>query len=174
MLENQPLSPAQRGTAAHLLMEHIPLSPHTAASVRASLQALQNQGLLSPAQADAVYAPAIAAFFQSDLGQRLCKAQQVERELAFSCRLPAQALGFAGSQASVLLQGSIDCCFLEPDGWVLVDYKTDFVPPGQEQQAAQAHVRQLQLYALALAEITRKPVKERYVALLRTGEAVPV
>lgn len=174
MLENQPLSPTQRGTATHILMEHIPLSPHTAASVRASLQALQNQGLLSPAQAEAVYAPAIAAFFQSDLGQRLCKAQQVERELAFSCRLPAQALGFAGSQASVLLQGSIDCCFLEPDGWVLVDYKTDFVPPGQEQQAAQAHVRQLQLYALALAEITRKPVKERYVALLRTGAAVPV
>ena len=30
-------------------------------------------------------------------------------------------------------------------------------------------MRQLQLYALALAEITRKPVKERYVALLRTG-----
>ena len=94
--------------------------------------------------------------------------------MAFSCRLPAQALGFAGSQASVLLQGSIDCCFLEPDGWVLVDYKTDFVSPGQEQQAAQAHVRQLQLYALALAEITRKPAKERYVALLRTGAAVPV
>ena len=54
-----------------------------------------------------------------------------------------------------------------------MDYKTDFVPPGQEQQAAQAHVRQLQLYALALAEITRKPVKERYVPCCAPGLRSP-
>jgi len=31
---------------------------------------------------------------------------------------------------TLLLQGVVDCYFEEPDGIVLVDYKTDYVAPG--------------------------------------------
>ncbi len=170
--DRRPLTAAGRGTAAHILMEHISLEPHSAASVRAALQELQKRGLLTPAQAEAVYAPAISEFFQSSLGRRLCAAGQVEREYGFNCRLPASTLGLGESREPVLLQGVVDCCFREGRGWILLDYKTDFVPKGGEKEAAEAHRPQLRLYSLALREITGLPVQEAYVVLLRTGESV--
>lgn len=172
--EKRPLSAAQRGTAAHVLMEHIPLLPHTAASVRAALDDLERRGLLTQAQRQAVYAPAIAAFFQGEVGRRLRASPRVERELAFNCRIPAQTLGLAPSPETVLLQGVVDCCFLEDGAWVLLDYKTDFAEEGEASPAALRHAPQLDLYALALGEITGLRVKERYIALLRSGECVRV
>ncbi len=72
-----------------------------------------------------------------------------------------------------MLQGVIDCCFLEDDAWVILDYKTDYIPLGTSvSEAAQKHQKQLDLYARALSILTNKPVKERFVHFLRTGESV--
>lgn len=172
--EARPLTPVERGAAAHLVMEHIPLQAHTPASVRETLDSLQGRGLLTAAQREAVYAPAIAAFFQSPLGQRLAAAHRVERELAFSCRIPARRLGLGDSAEPVLLQGVVDCCFLEKGAWVLLDYKTDYVQEGGAEAAALGHEPQLRLYSLALGEVTGLSVAETYIVLLRTGEAVRI
>ena len=170
--EKRPLNAAQRGTAAHALMEHIPLLPHTAASVRTALDDMEARGLLSPAQRQAIYAPAIAAFFQSGLGRRLCGASRVEREWAFNCHIPARELELGESEETVLLQGVIDCCFLEDGAWVLLDYKTDYAEEGESASAALRHEPQLGHYARALRELTGLGVKERYIVLLRSGESV--
>ena len=172
--EKRPLNAAQRGTAAHALMEHIPLREHTAASVRAALDELEVLGLLTPAQRQAIYAPAIAVFFQSEVGKRLLAATRVERELAFNCRLPASKLKLEETEENVLLQGVIDCCFLEDGAWVLLDYKTDYAEEGEASPVALRHAPQLDLYELALKETTGIGVKERYVVLLRSGECVRV
>ncbi len=172
--EKRPLSAARRGTAAHALMEHIPLRAHTAASIRAVLDDMEAGGLLSPAQRQAIYAPAIAAFFQSELGRRLCGASRVEREWAFNCRIPARALELGDSEETVLLQGVIDCCFLEDAAWVLLDYKTDYAEEGEATRAALRHAPQLHHYQLALRELTGLEVKERYIVLLRSGESIRI
>lgn len=168
----RPLTAAERGTAAHILMERIPLLPHTAASVHAALSDLEKRGLLCAAQREAVYAPAIAAFFQSGVGKRLCASPRVERELAFNCRIPARDLGLGESEETVLLQGVIDCCFLEDGAWVLLDYKTDYMNEEDAGMAALRHAPQLGLYQRALLEVTGLPVKERYIALLRSGACI--
>ncbi|MEA5059700.1 MAG: hypothetical protein EOM66_04640 [Clostridia bacterium] len=172
--ETRPLTTVERGVAVHTLMEHIPLRSHTTASVHAAMADLESRGLLSALQRQSIYAPAIAAFFQSNLGKRLCASPRVERELPFSCRVPARDLGLGNSDETVLLQGVADCCFMEDGAWVLVDYKTDYAEEGDGDMAALRHVPQLALYERALWELTGLPVKERYIALLRSGECVRV
>jgi ATP-dependent helicase/nuclease subunit A len=46
-----------------------------------------------------------------------------------------------------LLEGIIDLAFLEPDRWVVVDFKTDTI-------ASVRYERQLQWYVYALAKLT--------------------
>lgn len=70
-----------------------------------------------------------------------------------------------------MLQGVIDCCFLEDGRWVLLDYKTDAVRT-TPREAALPHAPQLRLYARALAQLTGTPVAEGHVFLLAAGESV--
>ena len=97
----------------------------------------------------------------------------MRRELEFNYRVSARHLLGADTDEPILLQGVIDCCFLEEGAWVLLDYKTDFVPPGTTpEEAAAKHARQLTLYAEALAALTATTVREAYICLLGIGENV--
>ena len=74
-----------------------------------------------------------------------------------------------------MLQGMIDCCFIEDGEWVIIDYKTDYVAVGQPpEEVAMKHQKQLDLYSKSLCALTGINVKERYVHLLFTGNSVRV
>ena len=105
----------------------------------------------------------LVRLFASPLGVRMLAAQELHREWAFTYRRETET----GAQ---LLQGVIDCCFIERGAWVLVDYKTDADAAG----AIERHRPQLELYAQALAGITGLPVRERVLYLVRAGRAYQV
>ena len=71
------------------------------------------------------------------------------------------------------LQGFIDLLFEEPDGLVVVDYKTDSLSPEEAGEAVARYRLQGGAYAHAVGEITGKPVKEVVFLYLqpRTGSA---
>lgn len=170
------LTAAERGTAVHAVLAALPLVPMAEADVRAHVEALVRAGRLSAAQAAAVPCAALSWLTRTPLYARMAASVRVERELPFSHAVPAAALfGAAAGAEPVLLQGVIDCCFLTDAGWVLVDYKTDRVPPGEPaaRQAA-AHAPQLRLYAGALAQLTGLPVAELLVVLLSARAIEPV
>ena len=104
----------------------------------------------------------------------MAASKRVERELPFNHRVSARELIGADTDETMLLQGIIDCCFIEDGQWVLIDYKTDFVPAGKAKQAAAKHRRQLTLYRNALEALTGAPVKEMYIHFLGIGESVRV
>ena len=86
----------------------------------------------------------------------------------------AEALGVEAAarygDAELLVQGTVDCCFIEDGEWVLLDYKTD---RADDLDAICARYRsQLKLYALALERITGIPVKERVLCLIGQGKTV--
>ena len=170
------LTAAERGTAVHAVLAGLPLAPMAEADVRAHVEALVRAGRLTAAQAAAVPCDALSWLTRTPLYARMAASARVERELPFSHAVPAAALfGAEAGAEPVLLQGVIDCCFLTDAGWVLVDYKTDRVPPGEPaaRQAA-AHAPQLRLYAGALAQLTGLPVAERLVVLLSARAVEPV
>ena len=163
-----------RGTAAHKLMEHLPIAKHTFASVNACLKELTDRGTLTKKEAEGIYAANIVDFFSKGLGSRMLASPRVERELAFNHRVKANSVFDADTEETLLLQGIIDCCFIEGSEWVLIDYKTDYVPKGGAKEVAMSHAKQLRLYKSALEELTGIPVKECWIHLLSTGESVLV
>ena len=163
-----------RGTAAHKLMEHLPIAKHTFASVNACLKELTDRGTLTKKEAEGIYTANIVDFFSKGLGSRMLASPRVERELAFNHRVKANSVFDADTDETLLLQGIIDCCFIEGGEWVLIDYKTDCVPKGRAKEVAMSHAKQLRLYKSALEELTGIPVKECWIHLLSTGESVLV
>ena len=55
--------------------------------------------------------------FAEDAFQRIARADVVHREVPFCVRMD-----------NYLLEGQIDCVFLEDGDWIVVDYKTDPIP----------------------------------------------
>ena len=175
---------AERGTAYHRCMQLLDLDALAglsgralAAAVSAQLDDCANRRLLTDAQREAVRPDRLCRFLEGAVGLRLRGAGQVRREWPFNVRLkagealtPEEAGRFGGE--AILVQGTIDCCFVEDGAWVLLDYKTD---RADDMDALRAHYeKQLNVYALALEKITGMKVKERLLCLLRTGETLEV
>ena len=111
-------------------------------------------------------------FLQSPLAARIDAAQQVLREYEFAALVPADKILHNGVADEVLLNGAIDLLLEEPDGLVIVDFKTDRVTPDAAKAQALHHDLQLRLYALAAEAIFQKPVKARWIWFLRLGTGV--
>ena len=175
---------AERGTAYHRAMQCLELAPLRGLAGRPLVDEIRNQldglercGRIRPEQRGAVRPSSLAQFFAGETGMRLLAANEVKREWPFNVLLrasealtEAEAAGMPDGE--MLVQGSIDCCFMEGGGWVLLDYKTDRA--GDAAALTRRYRNQLRLYALALERITGIPVTEIRLCLLRSGEALAV
>ncbi len=173
--EGTGLTPAERGIATHLAMQFLDFSRcQSLEQVKKELERLRQDQLLSPAQADAVSAERLWHFFESDLGQRVLHAERVLREFKFSLLAPAETWFSMpeGESEELLLQGVIDCAFLEKGAWTILDFKTDRIRPGEEAARAARYTVQLETYAAALKRITGIPAAEKTVYFFSTGKAV--
>ncbi|MDQ0339679.1 ATP-dependent helicase/nuclease subunit A [Caldalkalibacillus uzonensis] len=189
-VQEQKLSAAEKGTAMHLVMQHVPLSaPVTEECVQDLVVRMVEQELLTEEQAEAIDIPAIVRFFESEVGQRLLSAPFVRREVPFSYGLPAhqayrdwEGPRDTDEEEVVLIQGVIDCLFRDEQGLVLLDYKTDAISgrfPGGFEEAKpvllERYQVQLELYTRAVEEIWQEHVTEKYLYFFDGGQwlAVP-
>ena len=137
----------------------------------AELSRLLERKLLTQQQYEAVDPARLQAFFASPLGRRVLQAPQVVREFKFSVLEDAGLYDPCLAGEQVLLQGVTDCCLLEADGLVILDFKSDRIRPGQEAARAQTYRGQLDAYGRALSEIFDLPVKERILWFFATDTA---
>ena len=173
MEQSREFTAAEAGTLAHRLLQLIPLRPHTEDSVKEELSRLTEHGLFTEREAAAIRTEHIVRFFDSPLGRRLLASPRVEREKEFDVYMEASKLTGSASDAPVMLQGVIDCCFIEDGAWVLIDHKTTHVDASHTPRTvAERYRRQLELYADALERLTGIRVSEKYVYLLSADEAV--
>ena len=169
----RPLTPAQRGTATHLVMQYIDFSRCTDLSaIEAEVARLAEEGRITAQSAQAVDGDSIWRFFKSPLGQRVLAAEHLRREFKFSLLVSAQELLGSGGEEQILLQGVIDCYLEESDGLVLLDFKTDHVPSGGLEAKAAEYTPQMEAYTYALEQITGRPVKEVLLYFFGPGESV--
>lgn len=160
-------SPAQVGSATHLLFQRLSLIPPiTSATIENLLSVLVTEGSITPEVAAKVNIDGIAALYQTNLGQKmLANNQSVKREVPFSLLLPANILMddlTFNTDKKVLIHGIIDGYFEdEQTGEIyLFDYKTDHTSLAQIKKD---YYGQLSLYALALESITGKQIAHCYL-----------
>lgn len=168
------MTAAEQGTLLHTVMQHVDYQGDVSpAGIARQLEGMVRRFLLLPEQVKEVNCEAVSRFFTGSLGQRLRRSVCIRRELPFSLVLPASEFYPEIQQPDgIFIQGIIDVLFDEPDGLVLVDYKTDRGKSGTE--LAERYQVQLALYARAVSGILQTPVKEKYLYAFYSGETIPV
>ena len=120
-------------------------------------------GVFTQEETEAVSVPDAARFFESGIGTRMLQSPEVRREWGFN---------LVRDDGRLLVQGVMDCAFLEDGEWILLDYKTDRME--DEAAFAETYRPQLAWYAEALERLTGKRVKEKWLYALSAGKAVRV
>lgn len=169
----QKLSPTQRGTATHMLLQFMDYArTGSPEEIRRELERLTVAGFLSRVQADAVDVDCVYRLFSSELGKRILAADSLRREFRFSLLCPAEKFFGAGEGEQVLLQGVMDCVIEENGELTIIDYKTDRVRADALHERAKGYEKQLAAYAYAAHRMTGKPVRECVLYFLYAGETV--
>ncbi|MDD4798255.1 MAG: UvrD-helicase domain-containing protein, partial [Clostridia bacterium] len=175
------LSPSDYGTAFHRLLELL-LNDHEVLNTTGScpvsqiaekIAAWQQKGLLPANLPVEIIANKAAAFLAAPLGQRVCRAEQIECEYNFIYALDAERVGAQAIGQKVLLQGLADLLFYEGGRWVLVDYKTG----GKSLTEAELRAKyqaQLALYREAIGAIWQTAIPEAYIYMLDDGRLIAV
>lgn len=152
-----------RGNAYHIFAERMPLDTTPAQRV---MDQLINQGHLTEAQGALMTLDHLQRLRESSFFQRVLKANRVWREHPFVWRKTLD------SGESTFIQGVIDLVFLEDDGLVLLDYKSDRLFTGEA--FVERYERQLRLYGQALEAMVKIPVKEMAIYAFQIGQWIPI
>ncbi len=179
----QPLTAAERGTALHKVMQHLPFKEwvtnwptlsqlEQTKIVIEFLSRLEQREILSVEEKSSIQPGQIVQFLGTPLGQRLFSAEQLLREVPFTLNFPSEG------KTNILVQGVIDAVIIRSDEFDVVnaeilDYKTDSVrtvkidctagssdssdtakgETDPEQILRERYALQLTLYALAIERL---------------------
>ena len=172
------LSAAEKGTLLHSVFQYLDFASFSAApdeeEVSRAVRDLEEYHMIRADHIPQIrpYFPSIAAFAASALCSRMNAAEAGTgngpfREIPFSITVPV------GTSSDVsLVQGMIDCWFIEGDGAVLLDYKSDVINGTRGEKAAVLQTRyglQLDYYAKAIEAASGIPVRERIIWLIPDG-----
>ncbi len=176
--KEKKLTPAEAGTAHHMFMQFCDFSiASTAGGVQKELQRLEEKHFLTQEQAQAIMPKKIEDFFSSNLYRELVQKNKVQREFRFSVLVSA-AEYFPKASGSpdekILLQGIIDCLVETPDGFVILDFKTDRVSEKRLRERAEYYKPQLEAYSLAIEKIFEKPIKKCVLYFFHCGCAFEI
>ncbi len=90
--EREHLTPMERGTAMHTVMQQLDLSDiANISAIERQLNRLVEKGILSEAERGIIDVGNVWTFISSKLGRRMRAAKAVYRELPFGRLLPAHA-----------------------------------------------------------------------------------
>ncbi|SFE35925.1 helicase-exonuclease AddAB subunit AddA [Alteribacillus iranensis] len=175
-LQKENVSPVEKGTAMHTVLEHIPLeAKYVFEALDDFLEELVQKELLTEPQAQLIEGEDISNFFRTSLGDRLLHAVEVYRELPFSLNRPSE-----NGKDTMFIQGTVDCIFRDRAGnLVLLDYKTDAVKsrfPGNreygEKMIKSRYQPQIDLYTEAISTIWGEKVHESYIYAFDGGYTI--
>lgn len=165
------LSPVERGVLLHSVFQYLDFSSvrgNGRSALRDALRRLVSRGMIREETLPilANYEEAILAFCDSELCARMLAAEKQSgfgpfREIPFSLA--------PEDEATSMIQGMIDCWFIEDGQAVLVDYKSDLLRGSVEEVSATLRERydlQLTYYARAITAASGLEVKEKLIWLI--------
>lgn len=179
MEEKVRLTAGERGTVFHKVMQHIDFTKMDSYDdLKSFLAALEDKGMLSHKEKKSVSISSLLQFSKSKLIERMIEAEKqgkLTREMPFVLGLDGKEIYKQSHlEETILVQGVIDCYFIEDNAIVLVDYKTDYLKSHEEDKLIERYGKQMELYSRALRHISGLPVKEVILYAFSIGKEVPV
>ena len=158
---------AFRGTAYHRALELLDFGMVTTGeALRNALEGFRKDRRMDEESLSQLSEHVLLSFLTSPLGTRLAAAQRegrLKKEQQFVVGIPARDMDAGDSDERILIQGIIDAYMEEEDGLVLLDYKTDFIRPGEEKVLVNRYQTQMDYYQRALEQMTGKRVREKII-----------
>lgn len=165
LISDRVFTSAQKGSIIHYVFQH--LSFTSSVGFTEQLAGMN----LTKEEMSVVDCRKFEAFLSSPLALRMRQAETVFRESPFTYLKKLSTItGKPTDDEDVLIQGIIDCWFIEDDGIVLVDYKTDRA--ASDEILKKRYAVQLDLYAEALSRSYGLPVKEKYIYAFDRGQVI--
>jgi ATP-dependent helicase/nuclease subunit A len=143
------------GSVIHLLLQTA-MSAADSDLKSLARAALSEQGLDTALVGDAL--DVVASVTRSEIWKRALNAQRRMVEVPFQRLVPDHEM--EGSTRGTIVRGVIDLVFLDENGWVIVDYKTDRVANERLPEMTDLYRPQVIHYADAWKEITGESVSE--------------
>ena len=166
-----------RGTAVHKIMQFINFS-QAEKNLQQELDQMQQAGLLTPIETKALEFKKLKAFFDSDLYKRVANSDNIQKEKQVFVKISELNLpetselakNYANTDGIII--GTLDLLFHEPDGWIIVDYKTN--KSLEESELLKIYSKQLGLYQKAIELILGEPVKQAYIYYFTKNSTIEV
>jgi ATP-dependent helicase/nuclease subunit A len=151
------------GSAVHMLLQHADFAQSSDLDYLTALRArLLAQDIIVSEVADHMDLSLISDFFSRELGLRLARAERVWREVPFSMMIDLEEVyPNAQGQEQVMLQGIIDCLFLDGGKLIMLDFKTD-----RSLRLFPAYRKQLHLYQRAVERLFGRSVDQAYLSFI--------
>ena len=152
------------GILNHLFLQYIDFTKSYDIDIlREQLENMVELEFITKEEAQVINLEDTLRFLNSDIGCRLKKAKKIYKEESF-------ITNYNGS----ILSGVVDLFFLEEDGIVLIDYKTDHILKESINDRAFYYKNQIELYKEAIQSSFDMIVKESYIYFLSIGEKVKI
>ncbi len=173
---------AEIGTATHLVLQYYDYTGKgDQEQLDKEIQSLVAKQKLNPDIVASLPKDEISWFVHSDFTKDFWQhPERLKREVDFSSLISATRLfdHFSDPHAKILVHGTIDGYYVDQDGIILFDYKTDHV---DQKHLASSIARiknkytgQLRLYKQALNSFSKQKVKSKYLILLDAQKIVKV
>ena len=166
-------SPSDIGTATHRFLQYCDFGK-CRVSVEEELRRLTENGRLTSKQSEIVDKASIRFFVNSEILRRAENSRGVFREKQFTmaksiCELDGSIPQEFCDEKTVII-GKIDLLFLEDDGAVIVDYKTDNI--NYISVLGERYLSQMRLYSEALEKSMGVKVKECILYSLKLRDSI--
>ncbi|KRL90623.1 helicase-exonuclease AddAB subunit AddA [Lactobacillus kalixensis] len=172
------------GTATHLILQYFDYTGDgSEQQLDEEINTLILQKKLDPSIVPSLKKDEILWFVNSDFAKVFAeKPENLKREVEFSMLRPVNKnIGqrdFSDKNAKILVHGAIDGYYIENDGIILFDYKTDHIDLSnldfEIEKLKTRYKEQLQLYEDALNDISKQKVKSKYLILLSAKKVVQI
>lgn len=156
------VTPARKGTLIHMCIQQMnETKNYTKEGLKQWLQELVDKEFITEQEARNIPISILYQYTQSTLWKNLKKAKEIHKEEPFYTNLLAKEIYSLEPENNekILVQGMIDLYYIdENDKLILVDYKTDYVEEGKEQELLEKYKEQLMFYKQALEEALNQKV----------------
>ena len=171
---NEKITSAQKGTLIHLCMQKLnPKQDYDLQTVKDLINNLKIKQIITEKERDAINPYKILEFTKSKIWEQLKYAKEIYQEKPFYINIPAKQIYGQEIEEDILVQGIIDLYFIDKDDdLVLLDYKTDYVEKGKENELVEKYRTQLELYKQALERALRKNVDKIYIYSVYLGKEI--
>ena len=167
-MRDDKITKAQIGTLVHMCIQKLDEGiNYTIKDIQDFVNELVVKEIITEKEASCIDTNLLYKYTKSEIFNNLKKAKEVHKEQAFYINIPAKEIyNNINSDDNILVQGVIDLYFIdENSNIILLDYKTDYVANGKEQEIVEKYRKQLEIYKRALEEATGKKVFKSYLCL---------